>query len=308
MSARLTRLLTVLFLAMVWGGCSTNLERDGTTRVQHAPLAETALSTKYELRLVNSQGKELEYFIREPRNVRRPLPAVFILVGLETGRESLDLIDDRDDLLLVSMNYPRREELALSGLGLVLAPYVLRRMAFDSLEGGVLALDYLSRRTDVDQERIILLGVSFGSPLIVALGARDPRADAVVLIYGGGDLGGLARTNLREKPWWVPGWIIGPAVRTFLGEFEPLAHVEKVAPRYFLMVSSRQDEMFPPASALALYGRARDPKKLIWYETGHMDLFDRQLIRALTRDVVTDLRAAGYLGASTSPYSPLGRR
>jgi fermentation-respiration switch protein FrsA (DUF1100 family) len=193
------------------------------------------------------------------------------------------------------MNYPRREELALSGLGLVLAPYVLRRMAFDSLEGGVLALDYLSRRTDVDQERIILLGVSFGSPIIVALGARDPRADAVVLIYGGGDLGGLARTNLREKPWWVPGWIIPPAIRAFLGEFEPLAHVEKVAPRYFLMVSSRQDEMFPPSSALALYGRARDPKKLIWYETGHLDLFDRQLIRRLTRDVVTDLRAAGYL-------------
>jgi fermentation-respiration switch protein FrsA (DUF1100 family) len=61
------------------------------------------------------------------------------------------------------------------------------------------------------------------------------------------------------------------------------------------MVSSRQDEMFPPSSALALYGRAAEPKKLIWYETGHLDLFDRQLIRALTREVVTDLRAAGYL-------------
>jgi fermentation-respiration switch protein FrsA (DUF1100 family) len=214
---------------------------------------------------------------------------------METGRESLDLIDDRDDLLLVSMNYPRRESLSLDGFGLLVAPYVLRRMAFESLEGGVLALDYLSMRADVDQERIILLGVSFGSPIIVALGARDPRADAVVLIYGGGDLGGLARTNLREKPWWVPGWIIGPAVRTFLGEFEPLAHVEKIAPRYFLMVSSRQDEMFPPSSALALYGRARDPKKLIWYETGHLDLFDRQLIRRLTRDILRDLRAAGYL-------------
>ncbi|MBI4382286.1 MAG: alpha/beta hydrolase [candidate division NC10 bacterium] len=295
MRARLLQWVALLLLAMTWGGCSTNLERGGTTRVQPTPVAETALSRKFELRLINSRGEHLEYFIREPRDVKRPLPAVFILAGVETGRESLDLIDDRDDLVLVSMNYPRREELALSGLGLVLAPYVLRRMAFDSLEGGRLALDYLSRRTDVDQKRIILLGVSFGSPIIVALGARDPRADAVVLIYGGGDLGGLARSNLRERPWWVPGWIIPPAVRAFLGEFEPLAHVEKVAPRYFLMVSSRQDEMFPPSSALALYGRARDPKKLIWYETGHLDLFDRQLIRRLTRDVVADLRAAGYL-------------
>mgnify|MGYP005846682269 CR=1 FL=1 len=39
----------------------------------------------------------------------------------------------------------------------------------------------------------------------------------------------------------------------------------------------------------------REPKKLIWYETGHMDLFDRELIRALTQEVVAELRAAGYL-------------
>jgi fermentation-respiration switch protein FrsA (DUF1100 family) len=291
----LKRFIAFLLVAIFVGGCSTNVERGGTSQVPPISVSETALSRKSELKLLNSQGTHLEYFVREPRRATRPLPAVFILAGVETGRESLDLIDDRDDLLLVSMNYPRREELALSGFGLVLAPHVLRRMAFESLEGGILALDYLSRRSDVDQERIILLGVSFGSPIIVALGARDPRADAVVLIYGGGDLGGLARTNLREKPWWVPGWIIGPAVRTFLGEFEPLAHVEKIAPRYFLMVSSRQDEMFPPFSALALYGRARDPKKLIWYETGHLDLFDRQLIRRLTRDVVADLQAARYL-------------
>ena len=295
MTDTLKRFIASLFTVVFAGGCSTNVERGGTTQVQPVSISETALSRKSELKLLNSQGTHLEYFVREPRRATRPLPAVFILAGVETGRESLDLIDDRDDLLLVSMNYPRREELALSGFGLVLAPYVLRRMAFESLEGGVLALDYLSKRTDVDQERIILLGVSFGSPIIVALGARDPRADAVVLIYGGGDLGGLARTNLREKPWWVPGWIIPPAVRAFLGEFEPLAHVEKIAPRYFLMVSSRQDEMFPPSSALALYERAGDPKKLIWYETGHLDLFDRQLIRKLTRDVVTDLRATGYL-------------
>lgn len=295
MTDTLKRFIASLFVVVFAGGCSTNVERGEATPVQPVSVSETALSRKSELKLLNSQGTHLEYFVREPRRATRPLPAVFILAGVETGRESLDLIDDRDDLLLVSMNYPRREELALSGLGLVLAPYVLRRMAFDSLEGGTLALDYLSRRTDVDQKRIILLGVSFGSPIIVALGARDPRADAVVLIYGGGDLGGLARTNLREKPWWVPGWIIPPAVRAFLGEFEPLAHVEKVAPRYFLMVSSRQDEMFPPSSALALYGRARDPKKLIWYDTGHLDLFDRHLIRRLTRDVVADLQAAGYL-------------
>jgi len=223
------------------------------------------------------------------------VPAVFILAGFETGRESLDLIDERDDVLLLSMNYPYRGPLALKGFALLTALPTLRRMAFETLEGGLLALSYFSQRGDVDQERIILLGVSFGSIFITALGAYDERPDAVVLIYGGGDLTFLARHNMREKPWWLPWWIVGVLVHTFFGEFEPMSHVERIAPRYLLMINSEKDEMFPIRSTLALFERARDPKKLIWYETGHMDLFDRELIRALTREVVAELRTAGYL-------------
>lgn len=109
------------------------------------------------------------------------------------------------------------------------------------------------------------------------------------------DLGGSHRHNLKGKPWWLPPWVMGALVRVFFGDFEPLSHVERIAPRYFLMINSRQDEMFPTPSALALFERAREPKKLTWHETGHMDLFNRELIRALTREVVAELRAAGYL-------------
>jgi dienelactone hydrolase len=295
MSARVMRWLAVPFLAALYAGCGANVERGGTTQVQPDSAQETALSRKSELTLLNSQGKHLEYFIREPRRATRPLPAVFILAGVETGRESLDLIDDRDDLVLLSMNYPGGNDLRLGGPSLLMAPLTLRRIATETLEGGVLALDYLSRRKDIDQHRIILLGVSFGSPIMISLSARDPRADAVVVIYGGGDLGQLARHNMSGKPWWLPGWVIVPTMRLFLGDFEPLDHIEKIAARYLLMVSSRQDEMIPMASAQALFERAKEPKKQLWYDTGHMDLFDRQLIRRLTRDVVADLREAGYL-------------
>ncbi len=295
MTDALKRSIVSLLVVIFAGGCSTNVERGRGTQAQPISVAETALSKKRELTLRNSRGEAIEYFVREPRNANRPLPAVFILAGIETGRESLDLIDNRDDLLLLSMNYPGGHDLRLSGFSLLTAPFALRRIAFDALEGGVLALDYLSKRTDVDQDRIILLGVSFGSPIIISLSAQDSRADAVVVIYGGGDLGQLARHNMREKPWWVPGWAIPPAVRLFLGDFEPLDQIEKVAPRYLLMVSSRQDEMIPSAFAVSLFERAKNPKKLIWYDTGHMDLFDRNLIRRLTRDVVADLRQKGYL-------------
>jgi poly(3-hydroxybutyrate) depolymerase len=185
MTDTLKRFIASLFVVVFAGGCSTNVERGEATPDQPVSVSETALSRKSELKLLNSQGTHLEYFVREPRKGKRPLPAVFILAGVETGRDSLDLIDDRDDLLLLSMNYPHGEAMALTGFGLLKAPFALRRMASETLEGGVLAIDYLSKRPDVDQERIILLGVSVGSVLITSLAAEDRRADAVVLIYGG---------------------------------------------------------------------------------------------------------------------------
>ena len=72
------------------------------------------------------------------------------------------------------------------------------------------------------------------------------------------------------------------------------------------MINSRQDELFPPPLATALYERARDPKKLIWYETGHMDLFEPGLIRKLTSQVVEELRAAGSLIASSTTRTAAG--
>lgn len=303
------------FLLMGMGaGCGRSLDdfhrfpdRDPgrLLQAQQKLVAETAWSRKYELRIADGRGQTFDYFFREPQHRRGPLPAVFILAGFETGRDSLDFIDERDDVFLLSMNYPYRGPLVFQGLGWLRALPTFRRLAIETLEGGVLALDYLANRGDVDPERIILLGVSFGSIFITNLGALDPRPDAVVLIYGGGDLPFLARHNLRNRPWWIPSWLIGPLVRAFLGEFEPLARVEEITPRYFLMISSRQDDMFPPSSALALFEQAREPKKLIWHETGHMDLFDPKLIRLLTGEVVGELRKVGYLpGPETPSYLP----
>lgn len=274
----------------------------GTAPVVRAVLlAESTLSRKYGLRVAHGRAPELEFFLREPRKLTRPVPAVFILAGIETGREALDLIDERDDALLLSMNYPIRAPEGLTWASPFRALPAARRLATETLRGGRFALDYLSGRRDVDQDRIILLGVSFGGFFMTALAAGDPRPDVVVLIYGGGDLPYLARHNLRQRPWWVPDWLLGLLARTVFGDLEPLRHAERFALRYFLMVNSRRDEMFPATSALALFNRARLPKKLIWYETGHMNLFDRALIRDLTREVVAELRAAGVLAGGPAP-------
>jgi fermentation-respiration switch protein FrsA (DUF1100 family) len=244
---------------------------------------------------VDAAGTVREVHVRAPRATRCRVPAVFLLAGFETGRAALDLIDERDDLLLASMDYPYRGPKDLGGLAWLTAIPALRRMGYDTLDAGSLVLEYLSSHAAVDPERIVLLGVSFGSVLITAIGARDARPSSVVLIYGGGDLPALGANAVRRRAGWVPAPLVRALVRLSFGSFEPLEVVERISPRYLLMISSRADELFLPPTATALYERAREPKKLIWYDTGHMDLFAPELIRTLTREVLDDLRAAGRL-------------
>src|SRR5262249_41940988 len=257
-----------LFLAGTFGPGESLGDAGGIARVESRLLGESALSRREEVWITDAAGKVHELYVRAPRIAFRPIPAVFVLAGFQTGKTALDLIDERDDLVLASADYPFAGSKELGGLGLVLALPRLRRMGFDTLETGSVALDYLSCNPRVDRDRIVLLGVSFGSVLVTVLGARDQRARAVVLIYGGGHLDSLVRNLLRQRGSWVPSWIAGPVARLFFGEFEPLDHVERIAPRHLLMISSRKDELFPPDTALALYERAREPKNLIWYDTG----------------------------------------
>jgi fermentation-respiration switch protein FrsA (DUF1100 family) len=260
-------------------------------------LDESDITRREGLAITDTDRHVHEFYLRlrRPRHAERPLPAVFVLAGFETGKAALDLLDERDDLLLLGMDYPFHGPKDLDGLGYLWAAPALRRMGRDTVHAGGLALEYLSRHPVVDRERIILLGVSFGSVFAITLGALDERARAVVLIYGGGNLPALVQNTLRDGSPWLPSWLIGPLARLFFGAFEPLDHVARIAPRYLLMINSRQDELVPPSLATALYERARAPKKLIWYETGHMDLFDPELIRELTRAVVEELRATGHL-------------
>jgi fermentation-respiration switch protein FrsA (DUF1100 family) len=198
-------------------------------------------------------------------------------------------------MIVLSMDYPYGGPRPLQGLRVLAALPALRRTAFDTFEAALRGVDYLASRPDVDPGRIVVLGVSLGSLFAVAVGAHDPRVAAVVLIYGGGDLGLVARRNLERWGVRVPSFVVRPIVSAFFGEFEPLAHVERISPRHLLMIASDADEMFPPASATALYEAAREPKNLVWYDTEHLDLFDPALIRRLTTDVITALRAARIL-------------
>ena len=130
-------LLVLLLVADGPGSATAATPTQSDRRV----IGESERSRHEEVRLVDAAGTVREIHVRAPRGVPCPLPAVLLLAGFESGRAALDLVDERDDLVLVSMDYPYRGPQDPSGLGWLTAVPALRRMAHETLEAGSLVLD-----------------------------------------------------------------------------------------------------------------------------------------------------------------------
>jgi fermentation-respiration switch protein FrsA (DUF1100 family) len=109
-------------------------------------------------------------------------------------------------------------------------------------------LDYCASRDDIDMERVGYMGVSMGAIMGGVLCGVDDRIDAAVLALGG-SLGGF-----------LPG---------LLDHIDPANYIANFAPRPLLMLNGKQDPLITPAAAQRLYDAAKDPKKIVWYDTGH---------------------------------------
>ena len=69
----------------------------------------------------------------------------------------------------------------------------------DTVPAGMMVLDYLHGRGDVDTDRIVVAGGSFGALISPALAAADERITAVAILFGAGDLQQVIEENLKSR-------------------------------------------------------------------------------------------------------------
>ena len=74
--------------------------------------------------------------------------------------------------------------------------YCDRDYVLDTVPAGMMAVDYLYRRGDVDTSRIVVAGGSFGALIAPALTATDERISALAILFGAGDLQAVIEANL----------------------------------------------------------------------------------------------------------------
>jgi dienelactone hydrolase len=208
-----------------------------------------------------------------PEQSAARLPCILFLHGIGQNKKFLPQIASqftRQGYAIVCIDQYNCGERKQRGLGIWQSVLALRRRgALNVIESRRL-LDYLQTRPELDPQRFVLLGASYGAITGVNVAAFEPRLHSIVQTYGGGDLSLLLDSNQARRQlgrWRAPvmalaAYILAPA--------DPIRHVKALAPRPVLFQNGEADGLVPAASARALYAAAGEPRRMIWYPGGHI--------------------------------------
>ena len=293
-------LLMLYFLIISQGTLEAFEKRKGTLMtVKTAVAAVNEVSEITDVELTSSTGLTVKARLRIPRHKGPPFAGILLFDGWEGGRKVVDLpgLEEFFDRgLLISMDYPVEKTTSFSLRDI---PRI-RRGAFDGVASILLLIDYLETRQDVDHGRVVLIGVSLGSPFAVVAGGLDERVKAVASLYGGGELGPLF-THLLHRPFknffWGPAaaYLLGRTGAFLLSPLEPTRYVALISPRPVLFINGEDDELIPPRSAESLYFKAGEPRTMIWLKSSHIRRTKEQLLHDLSHDTIQWLTAQGML-------------
>jgi dienelactone hydrolase len=125
------------------------------------------------------------------------------------------------------------------------------------------AFDLLVEQRGADARRIALIGMSRGAISASIAGAAERRLAAVAMLYGG-HFDALERGHL-------------PAAC-------PANYIGRISPRPLLMINGTHDtDMIKETSVEPLQRLARQPKLILWAETGHQSTLTEEHRSALLR-------------------------
>jgi dipeptidyl aminopeptidase/acylaminoacyl peptidase len=131
------------------------------------------------------------------------------------------------------------------------------------------AIDWLSKRADVDANRLGGLGFSIGGLVMAQVAARDSRLRAVALVAAPSDY--VALTRWQNRQWGFLSEFPASLALRYSGIAaagpRPVDVVHEIAPRPVIVIGGDADEVVPAFMTRALYDAALEPKSL-WIVPG----------------------------------------
>lgn len=263
-------------------------------RVETTAARETDTSSIRQLKFYNDRGEYLvDCLYRRPKRLTPNYRVLVMYAGVTTKEAVLDLIPEWPDIVICAIQYPYERPRTVSEY--FRWPCTVRTAAYQVVGGGMLATTFLIEREKLEAGRMTVVGASLGSIFGGIHGSLDARIPRTLIVHGGGNFRAitLAYPRLREKGWPVPvcAWL---GDRLF-GAFDPLRYVDRISPRELIILATRNDQYFPPESPQSLYDRAKEPRKIFWRETAHLQSKKTEVLDA----ILNSLR--GYLFSDTPP-------
>ena len=242
-----------------------------------------------QLTLHASSGLQVEVTVRRPQDIDEPRPLVILLGGYGTGRDAAELVQDPGGVVIASLSYPYHGKTHFAGLDLLWNLDDIQQAILDTPPAVMLTLEYLARQPYVDTRQIELVGVSFGAFFVSVPGALDQRFSRVWLIQGAADPRAIYQYRLRDRIGFEPLRALAARVLGFVTATEylkPERWVGKISPRPVVVISSRGDAAYPPASVAKLHASLREPYELQWLTGEHITPGREEVLQQLNEQVI----------------------
>jgi cephalosporin-C deacetylase-like acetyl esterase len=147
-------------------------------------------------------------------------------------------------------------------------------------------VDYLETRPEIDKEKIGYVGGSMGGIFGAIFIGVEPRIKAAALLVAGGNMSLMIR---KSKHYAIPAirnhleaeGISYEEIQRFLDPVDPINFIDKFSPRPVVFHLGKYDEIVPAEAGEQLYKKAKEPKKVYWYDSGHNLPLDLVLARVL---------------------------
>lgn len=240
----------------------------------------------YDIRFEDAKGMDFMAHLKVPTDDGPRHPVIITLGGTDAGREVIEYLGDTRNWMILALDYPYRGPSDdLSHWEFVSILPQARRALLNTVPAGMMAVDYLYQRGDVDTERIVVAGGSFGALISPALAAAEERVSAVAILFGAGNLQEVIEVNLplpefvRPPVAWIGSVLVSP--------FEPLKYVGEISPRPIFFLNGTEDARMPEDISRAMHDAAGEPKTVTWLPLGHVNLgateFHQQVLDACAR-------------------------
>ena len=136
---------------------------------------------------------------------------------------------------------------------------------------GQAAMSYALGRHDVDRARVGVFGQSLGGAVATVVASDVPEVRAVVLDGTFSSYRRIAARHLESR-LFVPFVCRAVAATLLSGEYEPVEHVRRIAPRPLLVIAAPEDDLCFPELGRELYEAAGEPRKFLLLSSGaHLD-------------------------------------